>query len=85
MLDTPAEPDGLAQRQARDLRRPDTADERAPRGRRSTLPKGPSDLLIRDPGGGRSAAQATLVTTFVAGQPVSFTGDEASLSARLIP
>ena len=47
-----------------------------------TLPKGLSTLMIRLTGGGRPAGQATLVTTVVAGQPVSFTGNDASLSAR---
>jgi hypothetical protein len=32
--------------------------------------------------GGRPGGQATLVTTIVSAQPVSFTGGEASLSAR---
>ena len=37
------EPDGLARRQAGDLLRPDTSlEERAPRGRRSTCPRGPA-------------------------------------------
>jgi len=47
-----------------------------------TLPKGTSTLLIRSTGGGRPGGQATLVTTIVSAQPVSFTGGEASLSAR---
>ena len=47
-----------------------------------TLPKGTSTLLIRLTGGGRPGGQATLVTTIVSAQPVSFTGGEASLSAR---
>jgi putative heme-binding domain-containing protein len=47
-----------------------------------TLPKGLSTLLIRMTGGGRPVGQATLVTTFVSAQPVSFNGGEASLSAR---
>jgi len=47
-----------------------------------TLPKGTSNLLIRLTGGGRPGGQATLVTTIVSDQPVSFTGGEASLSAR---
>ncbi len=47
-----------------------------------TLPKGTSPLLIRLTGRGRPGDQATLVTTIVSEQPVSFTGGEASLSAR---
>ena len=47
-----------------------------------SLPKGTSTLLIRLTPGGRPAGQATLVTTIVSEQPVSFTGGEASLSAR---
>ena len=46
------------------------------------LPKGTSAILIRLSGGGRPVGQATLVTTIVSGQPVSFTGAEARLSAR---
>ena len=46
------------------------------------LPSGQSSLLIRLTGGGRLAGQATLVTTIVAGQPVSFSGNDAGLSAR---
>jgi putative heme-binding domain-containing protein len=46
------------------------------------LPRGPSTLLIRlNPGTGL-AAQVTVVTTIVADQPVSFIGNDASLSAR---
>jgi putative membrane-bound dehydrogenase-like protein len=47
-----------------------------------TLPRGASTLLIRLADRGRSAAPVTLVTTFVASSPVSFTGNEANLSAR---
>jgi len=47
-----------------------------------TLPKGMSALLIRLTGGGRPVGQATLVTTIVSAQPVSYTGGEASPSAR---
>ncbi len=47
-----------------------------------SLPKGTSTLLIRMTGKGRQAGQATLVTTFVSAQPVSYSGGEASLSAR---
>ena len=47
-----------------------------------TLPKGVSTLLIRMTGGGRPVGQATLVTTLVTPQPVSFSGSETSLSAR---
>jgi hypothetical protein len=53
-----------------------------PRGVEVTLAKGTSTLLIRLTGGGRPGGQATLVTTIVSAQPVSFTGGEASLSAR---
>ncbi|HKI16996.1 MAG TPA: hypothetical protein VKA15_03915, partial [Isosphaeraceae bacterium] len=51
-----------------------------PRGVEVTLAKGTSTLLIRLTGGGRPGGQATLVTTIVSAQPVSFTGGEASLS-----
>jgi putative membrane-bound dehydrogenase-like protein len=54
----------------------------APREVEVTLPKGLSTLLIRLTGGGRPAGQASIVTTFVSGQPVSFSGDEPSLSVR---
>jgi hypothetical protein len=54
----------------------------APREVDVTLPKGLSTLLIRLTGGGRPAGQASIVTTFVSGQPVSFSGDEPSLSVR---
>jgi hypothetical protein len=47
-----------------------------------SLPKGTSTLLIRMTGKGRLAGQATLVTTFVSAQPVSYSGGESSLSAR---
>ena len=47
-----------------------------------SLPEGTSTLLIRMTGKGRQAGQATLVTTFVSAQPVSYSGGEASLSAR---
>lgn len=47
-----------------------------------TLPKGTSYLLVRITGGGRPVGLATLVTTFIAAQPVSFDGGEGSLSAR---
>jgi len=53
-----------------------------PRGVEVTLAKGTSTLLIRLTGGGRPGGQATLVTTIASAQPVSFTGGEASLSAR---
>jgi hypothetical protein len=54
----------------------------APREVEVTLPSGPSALLIRMTGGGRPVGQASLVTTFVSAQPVSFTGNEASLSVK---
>jgi putative membrane-bound dehydrogenase-like protein len=47
-----------------------------------TLPKGTSHLLVRITGGSRPVGLATLVTTFVTSQPVSFDGGEGSLSAR---
>ncbi len=53
-----------------------------PRGVEVTLPKSTSTLLIGLNVGGRPGGQATLVTTIVSAQPVSFTGGEASLSAR---
>jgi putative membrane-bound dehydrogenase-like protein len=54
----------------------------APREVEVVLPRGQSTLLIRLTGGGRPAGQASLVTTIISGQPVSFTAEEASLSAR---
>ncbi|MFO0889163.1 MAG: c-type cytochrome [Isosphaeraceae bacterium] len=54
----------------------------APREVAVTLPKGESTLLIRLTGGGRQVGQASLVTTLISAQPVSFTGNGASLSAR---
>jgi len=47
-----------------------------------SLPEGTSTLLIRITGKGRLAGQATLVTTFVSAQPVSYSGGESNLSAR---
>jgi putative heme-binding domain-containing protein len=53
-----------------------------PREAEVSLPKGTTTLLIRLTGNGRLAGQATLVTTVVSAQPVSYSGGEASLSAR---
>ena len=82
VVETPLGPDRLAERQAGDLVRAATPPSNEPRAVELTLPKGPSSLLIRLTAGSRPPGQATLVTTIVAGQPVSFTGNDASLSAR---
>jgi putative heme-binding domain-containing protein len=47
-----------------------------------TLPRGTSTLLLRISGAAQAAGQGTIVTTFVSAQPVSFTGNDAKLSAR---
>jgi putative heme-binding domain-containing protein len=47
-----------------------------------SLLKGTTPLLIRMTGSGRLGGQATLVTTFVSAQPVSYMGGQSSLSAR---
>ena len=82
VVETHGRPDRLAQRESRSSRPARTATHERAAGGRSHLPKGTSTLLIRLTRGGRPGGQATLVTTIVSAQPVSFTGGEASLSAR---
>jgi putative heme-binding domain-containing protein len=53
-----------------------------PRETSVSLSKGLGTLLLRLSGETRSAGQSTLVTTFVSAQPVSFTGNDASLSVK---
>ena len=48
------------------------------------LPEGASAILVRVPAGGKSNAQASLVTTLVADRPVGFNAAEAGASAGAV-